>query len=130
MVVITVFFGVKDIAHAIPKRWNQEAKKISLAVRTNLIGIELGKAQKNFLIPSHNLAMSTAISLDVARWPVDLDNARLYLQKHEPRFLQNTEPGWGLPTYEGHPLGWVKALPNRVNNHYPASLRLKKTFDD
>src|SRR5690606_1416155 len=32
--------------------------------------------------------------------------------------------GWALASYEGVALGWMKVLPNRINNYYPKSWRL------
>jgi NOL1/NOP2/fmu family ribosome biogenesis protein len=38
--------------------------------------------------------------------------------------LNITEKGWSLMTFEGHPLGWAKLLPNRINNYYPKEIRI------
>ncbi|WP_317038818.1 methyltransferase RsmF C-terminal domain-like protein [Sphingobacterium populi] len=32
--------------------------------------------------------------------------------------------GWLLVRYQGVNLGWIKALPNRINNYYPKELRI------
>ncbi|MBL7733585.1 MAG: hypothetical protein JNM88_20615, partial [Chitinophagaceae bacterium] len=34
--------------------------------------------------------------------------------------------GWQTVSYNGHPLGWVNKLPNRINNYYPKELRILK----
>ncbi|MBV9986233.1 MAG: hypothetical protein JO301_01025, partial [Chitinophagaceae bacterium] len=34
--------------------------------------------------------------------------------------------GWCLVKYCGLPLGWIKVLPNRINNYYPAEWRILK----
>lgn len=123
------FFAHQDMAYALPAHWATTAKKLANSLRVNALGIEMGKMQKQQLFPAHALGMSTALTDQIARWAVSLENAHAYLQKHEPQLDQAPPPGWGLITYEGHGLGWAKALPNRINNHYPAKLRLKKTFD-
>jgi NOL1/NOP2/fmu family ribosome biogenesis protein len=31
-----------------------------------------------------------------------------------------------LVKYQGHPLGWINVLQNRINNYYPKELRILK----
>jgi NOL1/NOP2/fmu family ribosome biogenesis protein len=51
------------------------------------------------------------------------DQALAYLRKDElaadPAFR-----GWTLVEYGGLNLGWIKALPGRVNNYYPKEWRI------
>ena len=35
-----------------------------------------------------------------------------------------SESGWTIATFDGRPLGWCKALSNRLNNHLPPWARL------
>ena len=37
---------------------------------------------------------------------------------------ENTASGWSVATWNGRPLGWCKALSNRLNNHLPPWARL------
>jgi NOL1/NOP2/fmu family ribosome biogenesis protein len=48
-----------------------------------------------------------------------------YLRKEEIRTEHGTR-GWSLVRYQGGNLGWVKVLPNRVNNYYPKEWRILK----
>jgi len=53
------------------------------------------------------------------------EDAIRYLQKKD--FPVHTkEQGWNLIKFEGHNLGWVKVLSNRINNYYPKELRILK----
>jgi NOL1/NOP2/fmu family ribosome biogenesis protein len=67
----------------------------------------------------------------------DLDRARSFLvaaqdrQKHyadlrRKEITLDAATGWCLVKYAGLPLGWVKVLPNRVNNYYPSEWRILK----
>jgi len=87
-------------------------------------GIRIGKLAGHDLIPDHELALSIIINKDtVLQTPVNKDQAIQYLRR-ENVGLDTTNKGWSLMTYENHPLGWAKLLPNRINNYYPKELRI------
>ncbi|HQQ98333.1 MAG TPA: rRNA methyltransferase [Cyclobacteriaceae bacterium] len=87
-------------------------------------GTALAQVTRNKFIPDHALAMS------IARSPgshtiitVDRDEAICFLRKDT---LQHPGPaGFALIEYEGLGLGWVNVLPNRLNNLYPSSWRIR-----
>ena len=68
--------------------------------------------------PSLATALNPHIGYDKAA-------AIAYLQRKD---LPEVPPGkgWQLAAYQGHPLGWMNVLPNRVNNYYPRDLRILK----
>jgi NOL1/NOP2/fmu family ribosome biogenesis protein len=37
--------------------------------------------------------------------------------------------GWCLACFKGQALGWMKVLPNRVNNYFPAEYRIIKDLE-
>jgi 16S rRNA C967 or C1407 C5-methylase (RsmB/RsmF family)/NOL1/NOP2/fmu family ribosome biogenesis protein len=87
-------------------------------------GIRVGKLAGHNLVPDHELALSLIINKDaVLKTPIDKDLAIQYLRRENIN-LDTTNKGWSLITYENHPLGWAKLLPNRVNNYYPKELRI------
>lgn len=87
-------------------------------------GVRVGKLMGKDLIPDHELALSLLINKDVVlQTPLDHDNAIKYLQR-ENFVIDTTGKGWSLMTFDGHPLGWAKILPNRINNYYPKELRI------
>nr|WP_262900188.1 hypothetical protein [Hydrotalea lipotrueae] len=55
---------------------------------------------------------------------VDLETALHYLRKQVPA-IQGAK-GWCTISYCGLRLGWIKVLPNRINNYYPAEWRILK----
>ena len=77
------------------------------------------------LVPDHQLAMSMAVSDVVPHISVSREEAISYLRK-ETIQLEAPAKGWALICYQGLPLGWIKALPNRINNYYPKEWRILK----
>jgi NOL1/NOP2/fmu family ribosome biogenesis protein len=71
------------------------------------------------------LALSNIISDKIPRLELDQEQAIQYLKKKELK-LQTDKKGWTLVTYQGHPMGWINILPNRINNYYPKELRILK----
>ncbi len=88
-------------------------------------GTIIGTVVRDKLIPDHALAMSGNIEETIVRLPVDKENAIRFLQKKEMT-IAATDKGWQLVAYNDHPLGWVNALSNRMNNYYPKELRILK----
>ncbi len=87
-------------------------------------GTRLGEVMGNELVPDHELALSIYINKDaVLQTGLSYEQAIQYLRR-ENIGLNTTAKGWNLMVFEGHPLGWAKLLPNRVNNYYPKELRI------
>jgi 16S rRNA C967 or C1407 C5-methylase (RsmB/RsmF family)/NOL1/NOP2/fmu family ribosome biogenesis protein len=86
-------------------------------------GTTAGAIMKGDLIPDHALALSTWLDKGITTVNVDKLTALKYLKREEIK-LPGAEPGWVLVCFEGHGLGWAKALPNRVNNYYPKEWRI------
>jgi len=54
---------------------------------------------------------------------VDKETALQYLRKQEIN-IEVAKKGWTLLSYKQQPLGWIKVLPNRINNYYPKEWRI------
>ncbi len=92
-------------------------------------GLCIGKVAGNGLIPDHEVALSRLLHDDVPSAPLEKDVALQYLRREE--FSLPVQPkGWTLATYEGLGLGWMKVLPNRINNYYPKEWRILKSKDN
>jgi NOL1/NOP2/fmu family ribosome biogenesis protein len=88
-------------------------------------GVLVGELVRDKLIPDHALAMSGTRADGINQTPLDKEQAILYLQRKDITVVAN-QKGWQLVTYEQYPLGWINALPNRINNYYPKELRILK----
>ncbi|HEY6063268.1 MAG TPA: Fmu (Sun) domain protein, partial [Chitinophagaceae bacterium] len=88
-------------------------------------GTLTGELLRDKLLPGHALAMSNGVTDSINRTELDHKQSIQYLQRRELNITPGNK-GWQLVTYQGHPLGWINALPNRINNYYPKELRILK----
>lgn len=90
-------------------------------------GRHVGKIVRNELVPDHGLAMSNDINPDLPRVELDEEQALAFLHK-APIDGNKANPekqlGWTLACYRGVILGWLKLMPNRINNYYPKDWRI------
>ena len=87
------------------------------------LGLGMGEFKGNDFIPSHALALSTALSSSITRLELAENEALVFLKKEN--LSVDTPLGWVLVTYQGLGLGWVKGLGNRVNNYLPKDWRIR-----
>ena len=102
---------------------------IKQALNVQYAGTFAGEVIREKLIPDHALAVSTLLAETVNSIEVPYDEAIKYLQKKETAW-DTVVTGWQVVTYKGKPLGWINALPNRINNYYPKEFRILKLQDD
>lgn len=88
-------------------------------------GVLAGELMRDKLIPDHALAMSNIVAVSIDKTELDLEGSIQYLQRKELKTVTKNK-GWQLVTYLQHPVGWINALPNRINNYYPKELRILK----
>ena len=89
-------------------------------------GITIAELKGRDIVPSHELAMSTALHPNAfAHCELSYTDALHYLH-HEAISLPEGAPrGFVLVTYRNIPLGFVKNLGNRANNLYPNEWRIR-----
>jgi 16S rRNA C967 or C1407 C5-methylase (RsmB/RsmF family)/NOL1/NOP2/fmu family ribosome biogenesis protein len=109
---------------AIPGQWMNDLGILANYLYIKKAGTEIGSIKGKDAIPAHELALSL---LPLGHFPtVELkkEDALQYLRR---KHIEVTAPkGWNLVRYNGLPLGWMKVLPNRINNYYPAEWRILK----
>jgi NOL1/NOP2/fmu family ribosome biogenesis protein len=88
-------------------------------------GTEIGEVIKDKLVPQHGLAVSNILNNNVSKIELSYEQSIQYLKKKELE-LTTDKKGWSIVTYQGHPLGWINILANRINNYYPKELRILK----
>lgn len=120
-------FDVRGTAvSAFPKAHQAVYALLRQALKVVHAGVELGEMKGKDWIPSHSLAMSTA--LQKASFPcaeVGYEQAIAYLRKEAVAFGADVPKGYVLLRYKEVPLGFAKNIGNRANNLYPPEWRIR-----
>lgn len=91
-------------------------------------GITLAEIKGRDALPTHALAMSTAIRTSTfVRCELSYTDALRYLHREAFTLPPDTPRGFVLVTYRDTPLGFVKNLGNRANNLYPNEWRIRSS---
>jgi NOL1/NOP2/sun family putative RNA methylase len=119
------FFFIKqnEDVIALPKTFEDDLIAVQNSLYIKKAGVRLGSVIRNELIPDHELAVSTIINKNIVSIKVDEATALQYLRRQDIAVDAN-EKGWALIKYGELPLGWIKILPNRINNYYPKEWRI------
>jgi len=104
---------------------NDEADRLHtlLGLPFKRVGLPVYERKGKINIPLHGLAMDPRMKC--GNYELDLQEALNYLRKQSTSAPGNNKQSWMTACYKRHPLGWVKAVPGRVNNYYPANFRLR-----
>ncbi|MFN8253350.1 MAG: RNA methyltransferase [Ferruginibacter sp.] len=117
------FIKQEDTVLALPFCVAEELLVLKSALYIKKAGITLGKVIREELVPDHELALSTFLHPSIPVIDLDETTALQYLRRQDIRPPTSVK-GWALAAYRDLPLGWVKILPNRINNYYPAAWRI------
>jgi 16S rRNA C967 or C1407 C5-methylase (RsmB/RsmF family)/NOL1/NOP2/fmu family ribosome biogenesis protein len=119
------FFKRNDDIHLLHPEWLNLIEMLSKNLRIHYAGTEIGRIKRDDIIPSHSLAMSVYLNRETfPELELSLDDALRYLRKNDFP-ISNSQKGWMVVTFEGHPLGWINNLGNRFNNYYPTEWRIR-----
>ncbi|MCW3087164.1 MAG: methyltransferase [Sediminibacterium sp.] len=117
-------FRQGDAVRAISTGWFSSLQVLANCLYIKKAGTEIGAIKGKDVIPSHELALS-GLALDgIPFLNLTEEQALQYLRRKE--LIIEAPTGWTLVRYCGLPLGWIKVLPNRINNYYPAEWRILK----
>lgn len=119
------YFLRNEMIYAIPGNFEEDIIFLYDNLRIQYAGVAVGEIIRDKLIPHHALAMSNLICGSIPSVGVSYDTAIDYLKKKEIK-IQTPGKGWHLVQFEGHNLGWINILANRINNYYPKELRILK----
>ncbi len=115
----------EQTVYAWPSTLAEDFSLLLNKMRVIYSGTIVGELKHDKLIPDHSLAMSRIMLPGINRFELERDDAILYLQRKDLSVLP-AQKGWQLVTYQDQPLGWINALPNRINNYYPKEFRIIK----
>ena len=122
------FVQWSDFAFAIPSGFIELIQLFHSELRLIKMGTECGEISRKGLIPNESLALNADIlNQTIPVHELTKQEALRYL--HGDTFLLNGPIGFGLVSYEGIPLGWIKNLGNRFNNLYPKEWRIRMRVD-
>lgn len=119
------FLQREQTVYAWPQELEQDYNWLLNNLRVIYSGTIIGELMRDKLVPDHALAMSGILSGTVERTSLNYDEAIAYLQRKDLK-PETASKGWQLVMFDEHPLGWINALPNRINNYYPKELRILK----
>lgn len=109
---------------AVPMELAADVAGIAGQIRLRKSGVLAGRLLRGSLLPDHELAMSTLLNPGRPILPLSREDAIRYLRKDAVQPAGQTQ-GWALASWMGLPLGWLKCMPNRSNNHYPSEWRIR-----
>jgi 16S rRNA C967 or C1407 C5-methylase (RsmB/RsmF family)/NOL1/NOP2/fmu family ribosome biogenesis protein len=119
----------KEEILAFPQQLEKELLTIVDNVYVRRAGVALGKIAGTDLVPDHALALSLLINPAIVAVTLKKDDALQYLRREEVS-LSLGHKGWSLVQFEQYNVGWIKVLPNRINNYYPQGWRILKRAAD
>jgi NOL1/NOP2/sun family putative RNA methylase len=121
--------NASNTMYALPQTLSNKILFLRSKLNVRLSGLKLGQIINNKLIPDHQLALSIHINDIIPSLQVEKTNALKFLRKDTfevPSVPQNTY----LVKYQNTALGWVKVMPNRMNNYLPVNWRILKDLKD
>lgn len=111
---------------AIPAGLTHHYATVFRALQKRSSGLEIGQFKGNDFIPSHGLALSTAIATDLPAVELSKEDALRFLKKENLTVSLADQPkGWLLARYEGLNLGFMKVIGDRINNYLPKEWRIR-----
>ena len=114
---------------ALPKVLEKQFLSVDVALKSKGFGLEMGRFKGTDFIPSHTLALSTAINQNLPAVALSKENALRYFKK-ENLVLDGPVNGWLLAQYNGLNIGWMKGVGNRVNNYLPKDWRIRMDISE
>ncbi len=125
MPISTQLFKHNTQIRAIPINWMKDLKLLANYLYIKKAGICLGEVKGKDFVPNHELAVSSISLSNIATIELTKEQALQYLRRKE-FLIDYDQKGWVLAKYDGVGIGWLKVLPNRLNNYYPQEWRILK----
>jgi NOL1/NOP2/fmu family ribosome biogenesis protein len=94
-------------------------------LKTKWFGTTMGEIKGKDMVPHHALSQSFVRAHELPVWNLSLRQALLFLKKETFDLPDGAPLGWTMAAFEGLPLGWLKLLPNRMNNYLPPERRIR-----
>ncbi len=115
---------------ALPAALENDYLVLDKYVKTKWFGTNIGEFKGKDFIPGHALAMSLWINPALPGIELSREKALLFLKKETFERTAEMVNGWVLAQYKGLNLGWLKVLPNRMNNYLPPERRIRMELSE
>ena len=125
----TYVFLHKEEFRCFSETFKDALAQISMCLKIFRAGTPLGILKGKDFLPDSAVAVSIHLNKELFT-SIDLtyDEAIKYLSKEEFTLGQESK-GWNIMCYNGVPLGWIKAMPNRFNNYFPSEWRIRNQWN-
>jgi NOL1/NOP2/fmu family ribosome biogenesis protein len=110
---------------ALPVALENDYLVLDKFLKNKWFGTSVGEFKGKDFIPAHALALSLLASPDLPHLDLSLEQALLFLKKETFDLPPAMPRGWALARFAGLNLGWLKILPNRMNNYLPPERRIR-----
>lgn len=98
-------------------------QRLPLKVKVKKAGVHVASLENGLLKPSIDIVLSDNFPFKTSGIDLSQEDILAYLQGHA---LSSSEKGWHSVSYSGVPLGLVKGIGKRLNNHHPKPWRIRK----
>ena len=109
----------------LPSQWDKSFWELKSVLPSVSPPSFIGEIGAKGFIPDHGLAMSIVQHPQIPGIELDESTAIQFLKKEAFPRADNLDNGWALVKFQGHSLGFVKVLKNRINNYYPKNWRIR-----
>ena len=110
---------------ALPSALENDYRVLDKHLKNKWFGTSIGEFKGKDFIPSHALALSALVSPALPGVELSREQALLFLKKETFHLPPDTPRGWTLARFESMNLGWIKVLPDRMNNYLPPERRIR-----
>lgn len=110
---------------ALPADLENDFLLLDKHLKIKWFGTPIGEFKGKDFVPDHALALSLLASEQLKGIDLSLEQALRFLKKETFELPEGSPTGWLLCRYGGLNLGWIKALPNRMNNYLPPERRIR-----
>jgi len=115
----------KNDVFALPAHQADNMQQLGEILHAWSTGYHIGTRKHDDLEPAPAWALANTTHGNVLSIDLPAEDALDFLRKKDIKTPVPAQKGWYLATYNGLGLGWLKALPNRWNNYYPAPWRIR-----
>ncbi|MBC7389659.1 MAG: hypothetical protein H7329_10640 [Opitutaceae bacterium] len=112
------------MVNLLPESFYEEIEFLATRLKVIYCGTPIAEVKGKDIIPMQGAANSIYLNQEnFNQSDLDLDKAQKFLARQD--FDCDAEIGINLVTFNSVPLGWIKKMPNRINNYFPQEWRLR-----